>query len=210
MKGVIFYFVIVPGILMIITKSPSFLFWIYFQPLTCMTYFLALVNVGFHGFIEYSSNDKPIPCVNSSCIIGGDDDYFGEDNHMAHHYSTSTYYKQLDAWVMAQLEDWEIYLPSTFYGFSIVELSILILMGQWKILASRMVIVTSKEWKDYLETNSATMNGFLELAKQKSQSMSEEELEKLANLLRVRAERIECTYEEYQEWVKNPVISSRK
>jgi hypothetical protein len=80
-----------------ITRSFSFVFWIYLQPFICMTYFLALLNIGFHGFIEIDSNGNNIPCVNSTCIINGDDDYFGEDDHMAHHYNINVYYRDLPA-----------------------------------------------------------------------------------------------------------------
>jgi hypothetical protein len=38
-----------------ITRSPSFVFWVILEPLLCMSYFLALINIGFHGFIEYDA-----------------------------------------------------------------------------------------------------------------------------------------------------------
>lgn len=31
--------------------------------------------------------------VNSTCIVDGEDDLFGEDDHMAHHYNTTVYFK---------------------------------------------------------------------------------------------------------------------
>ena len=41
-----------------ITRSPSFVFWVILEPLLCMSYFLALINIGFHGFIEYDATGK--------------------------------------------------------------------------------------------------------------------------------------------------------
>ena len=76
-------------------SSLSFIFWIYFQPLFCMTYFLALLNFGFHGFIEFDEAGKSLPYVNSTTIIEGDDDYFGEDDHMAHHYNANVTHRDL-------------------------------------------------------------------------------------------------------------------
>jgi hypothetical protein len=71
-QGVITYFVWTPLAILLLTKgSFSFLFWVWFQPLCCMTYFLALINVGFHAFIEFDDEGKHITCVNSSAIVGG-------------------------------------------------------------------------------------------------------------------------------------------
>jgi hypothetical protein len=77
------------------TRSFSFLFFIYLQPLFCMTYFLALINIGFHGFLEFDEQGNRIPAVDSTCIIDGEDDVFGEDDHMAHHYNSGIYFKDL-------------------------------------------------------------------------------------------------------------------
>lgn len=49
-KGMVAYWSIA-GVILAVTRSFSFLFWFYFQPLFCMTYFLALINYGFHGFL---------------------------------------------------------------------------------------------------------------------------------------------------------------
>jgi hypothetical protein len=49
-NGMIAYWTLAAGILGL-TRSVSFLYWFYIQPLFCMTYFLALVNYGFHGFL---------------------------------------------------------------------------------------------------------------------------------------------------------------
>jgi hypothetical protein len=34
-----------------------------------------------------------VAMVNSACIVEGEDDLFGEDDHMAHHYNTTVYFK---------------------------------------------------------------------------------------------------------------------
>jgi hypothetical protein len=93
-KGMIAYWSIAV-VFLALTRSPNFVFWIYIQPFICMTYFLALLNIGFHGFIEFDENGESIPCINATTIIDGDDDYFGEDDHMAHHYNTNVYYRDL-------------------------------------------------------------------------------------------------------------------
>jgi hypothetical protein len=54
-----------------ITRSPSFVFWFYLQPAMCMTYFLALINVGFHGFLDFDDKGKRIGCIDSSAIVDG-------------------------------------------------------------------------------------------------------------------------------------------
>jgi hypothetical protein len=52
--GVKTYWVVTVAVLAI-TRSPSFVFWVILEPLLCMSYFLALINIGFHGFIEYDA-----------------------------------------------------------------------------------------------------------------------------------------------------------
>ncbi|CAM9104618.1 unnamed protein product, partial [Ectocarpus fasciculatus] len=165
-KGVITYLV-VAVVMLAITRSPAFIFWIYVQPFICMTYFLALLNIGFHGFLEYA-NGKNIECVNSSTIIGGEDDYFGEDDHRAHHYFPSVYYTDLDKHQESQMEDFKKHKASVFQKLSILELSIFILFGLWDKLAEHYVDYTGK--------------------------MSREEI---MEMLKVRAQRKETTYEQY-------------
>jgi hypothetical protein len=55
--GVKTYWAVTLAILAI-TRSPSFVFWVILEPLLCMTYFLALINIGFHGFIEYDETGR--------------------------------------------------------------------------------------------------------------------------------------------------------
>jgi hypothetical protein len=174
-------YLIAAAFILISTRSLSFVFWIFLQPLFCMTYFLALINFGFHGFIEFDSEGKSIPCVNSTTIILGDDDYFGEDDHMAHHYNINVYFKDLAAHQQSQLDVFKKYKASVFQKLSILELSIFVLFGLWDKLAEHYV--------DY------------------SGDMSKQEI---AQMLKVRAQRKETTYDVYEAYLANPTLEARK
>lgn len=146
-----------------------------------MSYFLALLNIGFHGFIEFDDNGEHVACVNSTCIIEGDDDSFGEDDHMAHHYNSNVYYKDLPLHQQSKIVEFTKYKASVFRKLSIVELSIFILFGLWDKLAEHYV--------DY------------------SGNMSAEEIK---DLLKRRATTIECTNEDYENYLSNPTAEARK
>lgn len=179
-KGMIAYWSIAI-VFVAITRSISFVFWIYIQPFICMTYFLALINIGFHGFIEIDSNGVNIPCVNSTCIVGGDDDYFGEDDHMSHHYNTNVYYKDLPDLQKSKSDEFKKYHASVFEKISILELSLFILFKQWDLIAEHYVDYTEK--------------------------MSKEEI---IEMLKIRAVRKETTYEKYEHYLANPTPEARK
>ena len=55
MNGIIIYWLLAL-ILLGVTKSFKFIFFIYIQPFLCMTFFLAVINIGFHGFLEFDEN----------------------------------------------------------------------------------------------------------------------------------------------------------
>ncbi len=148
LRGCVIYWLVVPSILLLITNSWTFLYFIYLQPCFCMTYFLAFMNFGFHGFIEFDGDGNHIPCVNSIAIIEGEDDYFGEDDHMAHHYATRVFYSDLPEYRETQMETYKKHHASVFRGFSIVELSVFLLMKDWKRLASHFVDYTGKMTQD--------------------------------------------------------------
>lgn len=148
LRGCIIFWVIVPAVLLMVTKSWWFLFFIHLQPLFGMTYFLAFMNFGFHGFVEFDENGQHIECVNSIAIVDGDDDYFGEDDHMAHHYATRVFYSDLPAYRETQMEEFKKHHASVFRGFSIVELSLFILLKDWKRLATYYVDYTGKMTQD--------------------------------------------------------------
>ena len=142
------------------------------QPLMCMTLFLALINFGFHGFIEFDDRGDHIQCVNSLTIIEGEDDYFGEDDHMAHHYNASIDYKDLPALQASKVELFKVKKASVFRQLSILELSIYVLFGLWDKLADHYVDYTEKLTK-----------------------------KEIASMLEIRAKRCEMTYDEYQDYL---------
>jgi hypothetical protein len=166
--------------LLALTRSVSFLFWFYLQPMLCMTYFLALINVGFHGFLEYDEKGQHIKVVDASAIIDGEEDVFGEDDHMAHHYATTVYYRDLPAYQKSKIEEYKKHKASVFRTISIVELSIFILLGLWDELAKYYVDFTGKMTK-----------------------------EEIKELLKTRATRLETTYEEYLQYLVEPSLESR-
>lgn len=178
-SGVVTYW-LMAGAILAVTRSISFLFWIYIQPLMCMTYFLALLNYGFHGFLEFDDDGKSIPCVDSTTIIDGDDDYFGEDDHMAHHYNSNVYYKDLPALQASKLEEFKKYRASVFRGVNIVELSIYLLFSLWDKLADHYV--------DYGGT------------------MTRDEI---IEMLKARAKRTQTTFEEYEAFIANPTDAAK-
>lgn len=168
-------------VVLAITRSFHFLFWIYIEPLLCMTYFLALINIGFHGFIEFDEKGHNIEVVNSCTIVEGEDDLFGEDDHMAHHYNIGVYFKDLPAHQKSKIEEFKKYKASVFKKLSIVELSIFILLGLWDKLADHYVDYTGKMTK-----------------------------QEIMDMLKVRAKRLETSYEAYESYLANPTAEARK
>ena len=182
-NGVYIYWAVAAGILAV-TRSFSFLFWFYFEPLLCMTFFLALLNIGFHGFLEFDSEGKSIECINSTTIVDGEDDFFGEDDHMAHHYNSKVYYRDLPALQEAKREEFKKYRASVFRGVSIVELSIFIVLGLWDKLADYYV--------DYSDAENKLSR------------------EQIKDLLRSRSQRCETNYDAYQAFAVNPSPEARE
>jgi hypothetical protein len=180
LSGVKMYWGITFAILLI-TRSPSFVFWIILQPLMCMCYFLALINIGFHGFLEYDEQGKSIELINSTTIIEGEDDVFGEDDHMAHHYNTTVYFKDLADHQKSKESEFKRAKASVFKKLSIVELSIFILLGLWDKVAEHYV--------DY------------------SGQLSKEQI---IDMLRTRARRTEITFSDYERFLENPTPEARK
>lgn len=180
LRGIITYYS-TAVVLLFVTRSFSFVFWIYFQPLICMSYFLAFVNVGFHGFLEFDAQGKSIPSVNATAIIDGDDDYFGEDDHMAHHYASSVFYKDLPTYRETKMNEFKVTKASVFQGLSTLELSLFILCQMWDKL--------SEHYVDY------------------SNTMSKEEI---ISMLKRRATLKELEYEDYTKYMATPTPEMRK
>jgi len=149
--GILWYWT-VALLLLVATRSFSFIFFVFLQPFFCMTFFLALINIGFHGFLEFDDSGKRIPEVDATMIIEGDDDYFGEDDHMSHHYNGTVYYRDLPELQASKIEVYKKRKASVFRKLSIFELSILIVLGQWEKLAEHYVDYTESMTKTEIIT----------------------------------------------------------
>jgi hypothetical protein len=177
-KGFVLYWGVVPIAilaLLILTGSTlgsaaTFLFFIYFQPLCAMSFFLATLNVGFHGLIEFDENGRHIECIASTTILDGPDDSFGEDDHMAHHYFTAVEHVDLPAHQASQHAEWARHHAGVFTGLSIIELGIYMHLNQFEMLVDRYYV-------DYA---------------------NDLDRDALATLLRERARRKEMDYEDYE------------
>jgi len=180
LQGMVIYWTIAL-VLWGMTQSFSFVFWIYIQPLFCMSYFLALLNYGFHGFLEFDEQGLNIPVVDATTIIHGDDDYFGEDDHMTHHYNSTIFYTNLPQYHQSKIPEFRKYKASVFKECSILEVSIFIVFNLWDELA--------KHYVDY--TN----------------SMSVEEIKVL---LKDRCQRKQIPYERYIQYEVYPTMEARK
>lgn len=178
--GIVIYWSVILVILTM-TRSLLFVFWLMIQPLLCMTYFLALINIGFHGFLEFDENGHHIPTVNSTTIIDGEDDLFGEDDHMAHHYHTNVYFRNLSEHQKSKIDDFKRTKASIFQKISIVELSIFILLNLWDKVADHYV--------DY------------------SGKLSRQEI---IELLVKRLKLQETSFDHYQKYLNSPTIEARK
>merc|ERR1712146_33485 len=73
-----------------------------------------------------------------------EDDYFGEDDHCTHHCNASIYYKDLRQFREKKLAQYARCKASVFRHLSIVELSILLLLGRFDILSKHYVDYTGK------------------------------------------------------------------
>jgi hypothetical protein len=177
-KGVMLYWGAGPAVILSLLLATGssfgsallFLFFIYFQPLCAMSFFLATLNVGFHGLIEFDDDGKHIECIASSVILDGEDDSFGEDDHMAHHYFGKVEHVDLPAQQASQHGEWARHHAAVFKQLSIIELGIFIHLGQFETLVE-------KHYVDF------------------AHDLSKEEL---VALLQERAQRKEMSYEDYE------------
>jgi len=171
-KGMVVYWILFPGAVFAVVHSPSFLYYVWLQPLFCMSYFIAFINSAYHGFVEFDEKGQHIEVVNSITIIEGDDDYFGEDDHMAHHYATNVHHRDLTKHQESKLADFKKYHGSVFKKLSIMEAALFILLKDWNKLAEHYV--------DH------------------SNSLSKAEI---AKMLEVRAKCKDMTNREYVDWM---------
>jgi len=172
-NGMAIFWLLVPAALYAITRSAFFLLVIWLQPLLAMTSFLAIVNWGFHAFILLDQNGEHVPCVNSLTIIDGQDDYFGEDDHMAHHYSPQTWYTKVHEFQERMHADIVKHHGSVFKKISIVELGILVILNQFERIAELHYV-----------DHSGTLS-----------------TQQAADMLRARARHKEMEYDDYLDWL---------
>jgi len=186
-KGFFLYWFVVPTIIgagLLVAGNTvqsllSFLFLIYMQPLFAMSFFLGLINLALHGFLEFEQDGAHIPCINSITILDGQDDSFGEDDHMAHHYYTSVEHVDLKDHQRKQQPEWIRRHASVFKELAILELAIYMLLNKWNLIAE-------KHYVDF------------------SRGLTTDEI---ARMLKERAQRKEMSYEEY-EFAYLPAIRS--
>ena len=177
-KGALIYWILVPAIIVgglmaagsTLSSALVFFFFIYIQPLFAMSIFIALLNVPFHGFLAFEEDGAHVPCINSTTIIDGEDDSFGEDDHMAHHYFMAVEHRGLPEHQRTQHDEWARRHASVFKKVSIIELTFLMLLKRWTTIAE-------KHYVDY------------------SGELSTDEI---ARMLEQRAKRKEMSYEDYE------------
>ncbi len=153
------------------SSSLVFLFFIYFQPFIAMTYFLTIINIGQHGFLEFNQEGRHVPHVTNVTILDGYDDSYGEDYHLLHHKSPGASHDRIVEHLQAEHQEWEYHHGSVFEKTTIFEVGIMTILGRFDTLARNHYV-------DY-------SNG----------SVSQD---KLADLFRRRAQRTEMSYEEYE------------
>eukprot|EP00292_Cryptomonas_paramecium_P003244 CAMPEP_0113724580 /NCGR_PEP_ID=MMETSP0038_2-20120614/39176_1 /TAXON_ID=2898 /ORGANISM="Cryptomonas paramecium" /LENGTH=624 /DNA_ID=CAMNT_0000654533 /DNA_START=78 /DNA_END=1953 /DNA_ORIENTATION=- /assembly_acc=CAM_ASM_000170 len=114
-RGMFWYWVTVPTFIISVLVFAGncgvgqiawFMWFVYLQPLFGMTFFLAFMNFALHGFVEFGPENEHIACVNSTLIVEGEDDSFGEDDHMAHHYYGNVTHRDLPKHHETQKEEW--------------------------------------------------------------------------------------------------------
>ena len=177
-KGMIIYWLILPLAITVVLgvtgSSPAaigvFLFFIYFQALTVMAFFVAFITIAQHGFIECDADGKFIPHVCSSTIVDGKDDVFGENDHIAHHYFGQVSHDLLPGHQASQHPLWGRHHASVFADISIMELGICIVFKRFNKLAR-------KHYVDF--------SGNLDI-------------QQITELLETRAKRKEMDYEDYE------------
>ena len=137
-RGMLIYHVYVPSAiiaLLLATGSsvPSaiaFWFFIYLQPLLAMSFLVALVNWGQHGFLEHDSNGRIIECVTASTILDGHDNSFWEDHHLAHHLQPSAVHDKYAEIQSSQISEWARRHGAVFKRTSVIEIAVLLQLGR--------------------------------------------------------------------------------
>ena len=178
LRGMAIYWIVLPsGVLALLmgtgssaAAALSFLFFVYLQPLLAMTTFLSVINVGQHGFLEFDDEGRHVKHVTSGTIVGGHDDSFGEDYHVAHHHFPNVQHDALPEHVASERSEWARCHGAVFEKTTIFEMAIMMHVGQFKRLIQRHYV-------DFAGDLS---------------------LDELAALFERRAKRTEMSYQEYE------------
>lgn len=147
-----------------------FLFFVYLQPLLAMSTFLAIINVGQHGFFENDAEGRHVQHVTTGTIVDGYDDTFGEDYHFAHHFRPGVGLDGLAEHAAAEGPRWAGVHGAVFRKTTIFELAIMMHLGQFERL---------------IREHYVDFRGGLGV-------------DELAELFERRAKRREMSYEEYE------------
>ena len=177
-RGMLVYHVLVPSAivtLLLATGSsvPSaiaFWFFIYLQPLLGMSAFLAVVNWGQHGFLEYDDDGRIVDHVTNLTIVNGEDNSFWEDHHLAHHVLPAAAHDEYPALETSEMPEWARWHGALFKDTSIVEIAVLMQLDQFDRLIDQYYV-------------------------DRAGTLSRDEL---VALFRRRARRREMSYEEYE------------
>lgn len=137
--GLLKYYFVYPAVMLAITRSWRFLFYMYFQPLVGMAFFLCFMNVAFHAMVDYDTDGNPLEVVFSTELTEGDDDYFGEDSHLSHHIQGHVYWRDLPDQRVKLLEEFKTNHATVFRGLSVAEAAGLMLIKKWDVLADHFV-----------------------------------------------------------------------
>ena len=111
----------------------------------------------------------------------GSDDFWGEDDHMSHHYNTGVYHRDLPALQKSKEPLFRAAHASVFRRVSIMELSIFVLFGLYDQLADVYVDHSG------------------ELTR-----------EQVKDMFRQRVTRKETTYEQYSAFLSHPTKEARQ
>ena len=177
-RGMLVYHVVVPIAIIALllatgssaTSAIAFWFFIYFQPLLGMSAFLAVVNWGQHGFLEHDGDGRLVDHVTNLTILEGEDNSFWEDHHLAHHVRPAAAHDEYEEVQSSEMAGWARSHGALFKDTSIVEIAVLMQLGQFDRLIDK-----------YYVDCSGTV-----------------ERDELVALFKRRAQRREMSYEDYE------------
>lgn len=177
-RGMAIYWICVPTCILTlllgtgssVASALLFVLLVYLQPLLAMSTFLAIINIGQHGFLEFDDEGRRVKHVASITIVDGHEDSFGEDYHVAHHHFPSVQHDKLAGHVASERSEWARCHGAVFEKTTIVEVALMINFSQFDRLIR-------EHYVDFAGDLSA---------------------DELAALFERRAKRREMSYEEYE------------